>query len=246
MIRKSISRSKHFAALSERAQVLFCIMIPHLNGHGKMNGEPNFVKGEVCPLLKWATVQAIGRALLEISSKTQVKWFVDGKSGLRFIHALDWKDHQDVREDRLGDDFLPDYSGRLPDKSSIEVEVEVEGEVKVQPSTKKAPDGSLPDKSGSEQTNGHYNPKTPLQEVVLGFKLQMGVKKEDREWDKVYFPRFSKPAKGLLTLFSGDVDKCLDCIEGIATVADRKRLSWTPETVVKHASDWREKKRLFE
>jgi len=83
-----------------------------------------------------------------------------------------------------------------------------------------------------------YETKTDLQKIVLGFKLKMGNPKEDREWDKVYFPRFSKPARELLALFRGDVGHCLDCIEKIVDKLERDKLTWTPETIVKHAANW--------
>lgn len=86
------------------------------------------------------------------------------------------------------------------------------------------------------------NPKklTPVQLVVTGFKIAMGIPDTDKTWDKVYFPRYTRSAKDLLTLFQGNIDKCADCIESISLAMSKKGLSWTPETIVKHASDWRE------
>lgn len=134
MIRKDISRSKGFAALSKDAQVLFCMMIPHLNSHGKMNGSPHFVKGEVCPLIKFLTVAVIGRCLKEINAKTSVKWFE--RDGLFWVHATHFKEHQNLDTNKLGTDEMPgfllhDQSGTSSELVSHEDEVEVEGEVEV-------------------------------------------------------------------------------------------------------------------
>ena len=99
--------------------------------------------------------------------------------------------------------------------------------------TTTAPSGTVePPKKG-------YEAETPIQQVVAGFKIQMGTPLDDRAWDKVYFRRYSKPASELLTLFGGDVKKCLDCTEAVSKWLEKKSLSWAPETVVKHASDWK-------
>jgi len=100
----------------------------------------------------------------------------------------------------------------------------------------------LADNSPPPNGNGHSPPKTltNVQRVVRGFKAMMDVDLTDAGWDSVYFSRYSKSAKALLTLFSGDMDKIAACMEGVVGELTKRKLSWTPETVVKHASDWRE------
>ncbi len=126
MIRCDISKSRGFASLSPEAAVLFCLAIPHFNSYGKMNGEPHFIKGEVCPLIPWFTIEKIEYCLKEISDRTNVKYHESG--GLKYLQALNWKEHQDLREDRLGADLLPSYplqdnSGTAPGELPLEVEV---------------------------------------------------------------------------------------------------------------------------
>jgi hypothetical protein len=133
MLRKDISRSKGFASLSDNAQVLFLMMIPHFNSHGKMNGSPHFIKGEVCPRIDRLTTNSIHKYLEEISGKTNVKLFTH--DGLPYIHATNWDNHQDLRKDRIGEDILPDYSRTTPGGVPHEVEVEVEVEVKKKKTT---------------------------------------------------------------------------------------------------------------
>src|SRR3990167_1517574 len=107
MIRKSISRSSSFSCLSIRSQVIFCMIIPHQNTFGKLNGELHFIKGEVCPKIKWATIRSIEKCLKEITKKTSMKWFKF--QGLNYIHSLDFFDHNEVRDDRKGKDDMPDF-----------------------------------------------------------------------------------------------------------------------------------------
>lgn len=120
-------KSKKIASLSPETLALFCLLIPHFNAHGKMNGDINFIKGEVCPLIKWLTLSKIKSCLLEISIKTNVKWFES--DGLKYLHSLKWHEHQYLREDRMVEDSLPSYKDmtspvQVPDLPCIEVEVE--------------------------------------------------------------------------------------------------------------------------
>jgi len=82
-------------------------------------------------------------------------------------------------------------------------------------------------------------PKTDVQKVVAGFKAVMNVPDDDREWDAVYFRRYSRPAADLLRLCGGDILVVADCIDQVSSAMEKKGLSWTPETIVKHAGDWK-------
>ena len=228
MVRKTISQSCKIASLSPKSLALFGMLIPHFNAHGKMNGNPYFIKGEVVPKIKWFTIPVIQKALREISNKTNVKWFEH--QGCQFIHSLSFDEHQEIREDRLGADHLPSYSGSPPGVIPLEVEVEVEGEVQHTYG------------EGIQKSPKPYIIKTPLQEVVCYFKTKMGVELEDREWDDNYFARYSAPAKKLLHLFKNDsdpVERSFNCIDGVIKWLEGRNLSWMPETVEKHASNWK-------
>lgn len=133
MIRKDISNSDRFAALSPQAAVLFAMLIPHYNTWGKMNGGPGFVKDEVCPKVPYLTYENIPEYLAEIHEKTNVKWFMH--DGRHWLHSLNFlTEHQKITIKKVGRDLLPTYSGTSPGLSpekvplEVEVEVEVEGE----------------------------------------------------------------------------------------------------------------------
>lgn len=132
MIRKSISNSDSVAALKPKALALFALLIAYYNAHGKMNGNPHFIKGEVCPKVPWLTTKTIAACLQEINDHTNVKWFQ--VKGSWYIHALSFDNHQDLRDDRMGKDELPDYSWSTPGVGphEVEVEEEVEGKVEVE------------------------------------------------------------------------------------------------------------------
>lgn len=124
MIRKDIARSKKIASLSDRAGFLFCLIIPHLNSHGKMNGNLHYIKGEVCPLIDRYTLPVIEECMREINDKTNVKWFE--YNGLWYIHSTNFDEHQDIRT--RGRDNLPSSPEVVQNQSgssSPEVELEV-------------------------------------------------------------------------------------------------------------------------
>lgn len=112
MLRKRISRSRKFASLSKDAKILFCMLIPHYDPHGKMNGSPHFIKGEVVPYIDELTVPVIKKCLVEISQKTSVKWFQ--QDGLWWLHSTNDQEHQKFNKVKVRKDLLPSWSNSRP------------------------------------------------------------------------------------------------------------------------------------
>jgi len=108
MINRAIADSDKFAALTPEAAVLFALLIPWFNSHGKLNGGPGHIKDEICPKIPYLTYENIPALLTEISSKTNVKWFMSG--GRHWIHALKFNSEHQRLEKKLGMDKLPSYS----------------------------------------------------------------------------------------------------------------------------------------
>lgn len=223
MIRRDISRSMGFAALSTEAQLLFCLMIPHFSAHGKMNGSPHYIKGEVVPLLKRFTTQAIDKCLREITEKTSVKWFE--KTGVSYIHATRWDEHQDIREDRRGEDEFPDFDPITACTSTSNSTSTSGG----------SGPGVVRESSGSEHKN--YEIKTEAQEVVAAYKIAKGIAVDDRAWDIGNYARSVKTAAQLIKAVGKD--GAIAAISGVKAWAGSSGLEWGIETVLKRAADWR-------
>jgi len=114
MLNQEISDSKGFAALTPEAAVLFVMLIPHFTAYGKMNGDPCFIKGEVCPRIVYLQLDKIESCLKEINEHTNVKWFYN--DGRWWIHSINFlSDHQNIKLERCGPDRLPNYSGFNPE-----------------------------------------------------------------------------------------------------------------------------------
>lgn len=105
ILARSISASDGFASLTPRAALLFVMIIPHLNRHGKLQANPYTVKGTICPKLSYLNVEEIEKLLVEISRKTGLKYFA--VKGTSYLHAVNFDQYQDTR--KRGRDLLPNW-----------------------------------------------------------------------------------------------------------------------------------------
>lgn len=55
MLKKRISKSAKFAHLkTDKARMLYLVILPHLDVEGRIEADPDIIKGQVIPRLKWA------------------------------------------------------------------------------------------------------------------------------------------------------------------------------------------------
>lgn len=129
MITKDISVSRKFGSLSTHAKILFTLLIPHYDSHGKMMGGAGYIKETVCPFVEELTIDTIPTLLQEISEKTNVKYFEF--AGRWWIHSLKFSNesplcqvsvneqgHQRLDKNRIGEDQFPDYPGVMNQPSA--------------------------------------------------------------------------------------------------------------------------------
>ena len=84
--------------------------------------------------------------------------------------------------------------------------------------------------------------ENPTAALVMNYKLLKGVEYDDRSWDKRHWMRCSKSAKELLEIC--DIyEVARRCMEDLAESFKNSDLSWTLETITKHAHDWKQKRR---
>lgn len=110
---ENCSKSTKLASLDSEpsAIALFFLIIPHLSRHGKMMGDPYFIKGLVVPDPFWPdyNVNNITKFLAKISEKTNLKWF-RAVDGVLYIHSINYKVHNKGIVRNLGPDKMPSYS----------------------------------------------------------------------------------------------------------------------------------------
>ncbi len=191
MINRAIADSDKFAALTPEAAVLFALLIPWFNSHGKLNGGPGHIKDEVCPKIPYLTYENIPALLTEISSKTNVKWFVSG--GRRWIHALKFNTEHQRLEKKLGVDKLPSYSpAPVADRPQTAPEA-VEGKSALKDKDKdKKKAKEVPDTGGQLQAVDNSQPQAFLekqkkadQKEEFLLKLQSMMEKTAKKYNSI-------------------------------------------------------------
>jgi hypothetical protein len=149
MLNQGISDSKGFAALSPEAAVLFVMMIPHFDPYGKLNGDPGYIKGEVCPRIEYLPINRISSCLQEINDRTNVKWF--SHDGRWWVHSTKFLiEHQKIDLNRCGSDLFPNYSGSTPEL--VENYTRPKSKSKSKKDTRASADADAPDSFPEEMT----------------------------------------------------------------------------------------------
>jgi len=80
-----------------------------------------------------------------------------------------------------------------------------------------------------------------IRKVVMVFKIVSGFKKEDKAWDKMFFGRYTKPAKELIA-FLGNWKDAGDCVQDIYERMKEIGRDVTFETIIKHCAEWKKNK----
>ncbi|MCP4651098.1 MAG: hypothetical protein GY853_13605 [PVC group bacterium] len=113
MLAKSICTSLRVSRLkSDTARLLFTWLIPHCDDDGRIQGEENYIKGLVFPLLKHKTSK-VRSFLCDLSVNNLIIWYADISTGNKYIQILKWAKFQTFRSDRYQKSELPEYN---PDK----------------------------------------------------------------------------------------------------------------------------------
>jgi hypothetical protein len=172
MINKSISDSRGFASLTPESAVLFCMILPHLNSYGKLNGGHGYIKDEVCPRISYLTEKNIKKCLAEINAKTNIKWFEH--EGRFWVHSTSFLEkHQQLSTDKLGKDLLPSYSGVTLELLPHEVEVEGKEEV---------------EKEGKDFSSSADDACGPFDDFWKAYPRKVGKGDAEKAWKKIKEP----------------------------------------------------------
>ena len=114
MIDKRIAKSKKLAALKcDRSRVLYFMILPHLDVEGKFTGDPEEIKEDCCPKLKYP-IKKIAESIIELSDVGLLNLYeVDG---LAFIQYTKFDDFQlGIRKDKEAPSRIPNQ-GRTKDE----------------------------------------------------------------------------------------------------------------------------------
>ena len=230
--------------------VMYVWLLTIVDDYGRYDARPAILKSELFPFLQDLVREAdVQRSLENMSRSGLVRLYShDGKPYLeiqKFRQRLrakrsKWPAPQDACQSHANAGQCHDNVVTMPSDTDTETDTEKERKPPEKPPADHPPEVPNPKVNGTESPKKPYGPpKTDVQKVVAGFKAVMNVPDDDREWDAVYFRRYSRPAADLLRLCGGDVLVVADCIDQVSAAMEKKGLSWTPETIVKHAGDWK-------
>ena len=126
MLRKDICESDSFTGLNDtKAQLLCCLLTPWWDDHGKMIGDPQWIKGNIVRKLKQFTEKEIIRCLELINKCLDVQWWTDEK-GNKWLYWGKFNNHQTISKEKMTKDNLPSPKiPKNPQKTSVIREVEV-------------------------------------------------------------------------------------------------------------------------
>ena len=114
MIDKRIAKSKKLAALKhDRSRVLYFMILPHLDVEGKFTGDPEEIKEDCCPKLKYS-VMKIAESIIELADAELLKLYeVDYRPFIKYIKFDDFQ--IGIRKDKEAPSRIPN-PGRTKDE----------------------------------------------------------------------------------------------------------------------------------
>jgi len=111
MLWHKISRSQKVAALScDSARLLYTWLIPHCDNLGRMDGDPDVVRGTVVPTLSVRRTNVV-LWLSEMQELGLIQWYE--VEGLWYIQVAGWDDHQRIGGNMSKDSDFPAPNGQV-------------------------------------------------------------------------------------------------------------------------------------
>ncbi len=115
MLKKQISRSRRLAELkTDSARLLYTWIIPHLDVKGRIEADPNIIKGEVVPRLTTYTLPKIQEYLEDMAAVGLITLY--RSDGDQYLEMRKFEDHQSLRLNREAPSRIPspEESGTTP------------------------------------------------------------------------------------------------------------------------------------
>lgn len=100
MLKKRIAKSKKVAGLkTDRTRTLYFMILPHLDVEGRIEADPNIIKGNVCPYINTMTLRSIAESLKDMEKVGLIVLYeVSGEHFLQYTRFSDFQNLQKSRE----------------------------------------------------------------------------------------------------------------------------------------------------
>lgn len=231
MIVKTISYDARIKGLSCKARELWPYMIPHAETNGTVPREAHSLRLMCYP--DWdVSDQEVESAILEwLATRPPMATEIEVR-GRRKLHLSDFEksnwDLDFIKQRRYRKKTVTNVSDSSG--QSVTITPEVKGsEVKRSKYIKTTTTSIGP--SVQKREAG------PIQQIVEAYKMAKNISRDDKGWDKQNFSRYAKAAKGLLDCFKGDISRAGAYVFAQGEEFDAKDISWTLETIARHAWD---------
>ena len=234
-----MSLDEELSELGFAARLFFRDLLCHVDREGRCEDRPRMLKALIMP---WDEID-VDILLSELSPKFVIRYEVDGR---RYLQVRNFLKHQrpHVKESDSKIPKCPNDILKKPGKGSART-----GNSGTSPLDKgKGMDygvgkgidilGHVPARPVSDKPKK----STPVQDIVNAYKIAIGIKADDKGWDSANFGRYCKAAKSILEAFGGDKDRAAIYIIGKSEKFQDDEISFTLETIARHA--WDDKGRI--
>ena len=178
MLKKTIENSKKLSLVSDKAKVIWFMMLPHTDQAGRIKACARIVKGQYLTMLDY-TEKDIQAALTELHQAGLL--VVYSKNGDQFAEYTRFGDFQKIRRDRESESSipppLPEYSGATLENSGLSLSL----------SLNKKKD--IPNGISKENFKDYWNSKNSLPKIQTMTKGRTA-KLETRLKDPVFRDRW--------------------------------------------------------
>lgn len=179
MLNKKISFDEKVAELSLKAALFFTWCIPHLDVGGKILGDANYLKGNVCPYRNDISLKDIEKIIVELEEKDLIISYGDFH---KYLYFKGFTKNQNVNPNKEAESLIPDPPQELLQSNSRVTLPKVKGSKSKE--KEKGKEEELPPSfydTVIEMWN-NFAREVGLQEVVvLTDKRKTGVRKRFKE-----------------------------------------------------------------
>lgn len=182
MLNKKISFDEKVAELSLKSALFFTWCIPHLDVGGKILGDLNYLKGNVCPYRKDISVKDIEKSIVELAEKDLIVAYGDAH---KYLYFKGFGKNQNLNPDKEAESIIPDPSPELLQSNSGETPGKVKGSI-----SKDKEKGREGDSSSTPYSNlvDHWN--SFAKEIGLSTIVTLSPKRKKSVINRLTEPEF--------------------------------------------------------
>lgn len=233
--------------LSDVAKLTFQGIWNFSDDHGIIEWDPSCLKVLIWPYDQRGCHELVERPVIDELAPRGLVSIVEWSGGKQYLLTVNFRRHQKPK--KPGDPCItgwdpklckvlqfptstPLVGNRFPTEKEKE-KYEVEGAVEHLRPRRARMVKDLP----ATATPQSPRAATPVQKVVDAYKVSKNIDKTDADWDRANYGRYSKSASSLLKACAGEPKRAVAYLISQGMDWDEGSVSWTLETIARHAWD---------